>query len=65
VEAHRRRDPIALWSEKLKTEGVMTDADMADMDRSVMAEVQDAYDFADAAEEPELEELFRDVYAGS
>ena len=33
------------------------------MDKEVVAEVQDAYDFVDAAEDPELEELYTDVYA--
>ncbi len=33
------------------------------MDKEVVAEVQDAYDFADAAEDPAPEELYTDVYA--
>ncbi|HEU5154256.1 MAG TPA: thiamine pyrophosphate-dependent enzyme, partial [Gemmatimonadales bacterium] len=63
VEAHRKRDPIVLWSEKLKADGIITDEQIAEMDKEIVAEVQDAYDFADAAEDPELDELYRDVYA--
>jgi TPP-dependent pyruvate/acetoin dehydrogenase alpha subunit len=33
------------------------------MDADVMAEVADAYEFADAAPDPELSELWTDVYA--
>jgi len=63
VEAHRKRDPILLWQEKLKADGIITEEQIATMDKEVVAEVQDAYDFADAAEDPELEELYADVYA--
>lgn len=63
VEAHRKRDPILLWQEKLKADGIITDEQIAAMDKEVVAEVQDAYDFADAAEDPEPDELYRDVYA--
>ncbi|MDX2123086.1 MAG: pyruvate dehydrogenase (acetyl-transferring) E1 component subunit alpha [Gemmatimonadota bacterium] len=63
VEAHRKRDPIVLWAEKLKAEGLLDDAAMAHMEAEVKAEVQDAYDFADASPDPDPEELWRDVYA--
>ena len=44
----------------------MVDADEAGvkaMDKEVIREVEDAYQFADEAPEPEPEELWRDVYA--
>ena len=63
VEAHRKRDPIVLWAEKLKAEGLLDDAAMAQMETEVKAEVQDAYDFADQSPDPDPEELWRDVYA--
>jgi pyruvate dehydrogenase E1 component alpha subunit len=63
VEAHRKRDPIILWSERLIADGLLTTEAQEQMDREVMAEVQDAYDFADAAPEPNPEELWNDVYA--
>jgi len=63
VEAHRKRDPIHLWSEKLMADGLMTAESYAAMDAEVVAEVQDAYDFADQAPDPEPSELYSDVYA--
>jgi pyruvate dehydrogenase E1 component alpha subunit len=65
VEAHRKRDPIHLWSERLIADGIMTAEAIAAMDAEVVAEVQDAYDFADQAPEPDAQELYQDVYASS
>jgi pyruvate dehydrogenase E1 component alpha subunit len=63
VEAHRLRDPIVLWSEKLKADGLIDEEAMQQMDDEVKLEVQDAYDFADRSPDPEPEELWSDVYA--
>ncbi|HXG45834.1 MAG TPA: pyruvate dehydrogenase (acetyl-transferring) E1 component subunit alpha [Gemmatimonadales bacterium] len=63
VEAHRRRDPILLWSERLKAEGLMDDEAIRQLDESVKAEVQDAWDFAEQSPDPEPGELWTDVYA--
>jgi len=63
VEAHRMRDPIILWGEKLKADALIDDAGIQAMDEDVKAEVQDAYDFADQSPDPEPGELYSDVYA--
>jgi pyruvate dehydrogenase E1 component alpha subunit len=63
VEAHRQRDPITLWAERLKGDKIIDQAAIEAMDEEVKAEVQDAYDFADASPDPEPEELWADVYA--
>ncbi len=63
VEAHRKRDPISLWADKLRAENIIDDATMEKMDAEVKAEVQDAYDFADSSPDPEPAELYTDVYA--
>jgi pyruvate dehydrogenase E1 component alpha subunit len=63
VEAHRLRDPITLWSEKLRAENIIDQAALEAMDEDVKAEVQDAYDFADSSPDPEPDELWTDVYA--
>jgi TPP-dependent pyruvate/acetoin dehydrogenase alpha subunit len=63
VEDQRKRDPIAVWSQRLIADGMMDEAAVRSMDKSVMEEVEDAYQFADQAPEPEPEELYRDVYA--
>jgi pyruvate dehydrogenase E1 component alpha subunit len=63
VEDQRKRDPITVWSQRLIAEELMDEAAVKAMDKSVMEEVEDAYQFADQAPEPEAEALFQDVYA--
>ncbi len=63
VEEHRKRDPIALWSGKLMAEGIMDEAAIRTLDAEVLAEVGDAYEFADSAPDPAPSELWTDVYA--
>jgi pyruvate dehydrogenase E1 component alpha subunit len=64
VEDQRKRDPIAVWSQRMIEDGLMDEAAVRAMDKDVMEEVEDAYQFADQAPDPEPEELFKDVYAG-
>jgi pyruvate dehydrogenase E1 component alpha subunit len=63
VEDQRKRDPIAVWSQRLIAEGLIDEAGVKAMDKEVIQEVEDAYLFADEAPEPDPEELGRDVYA--
>ena len=63
VEGQRKRDPIAVWSQRLIAEGLMDEAGVKALDKRVGDEVNDAYQFADEAPDPEAEELYRDVYA--
>jgi pyruvate dehydrogenase E1 component alpha subunit len=63
VEGQRKRDPIAVWSQRLIAEGLLDDAGVKALDKSVVEEVEDAYQFAEQAPDPELEELYTDVYA--
>ncbi len=63
VEGQRKRDPISVWSQRLIAEKLMDEAGVKAMDKEVLQEVEDAYQFADEAPEPEPEELFTDVYA--
>ena len=63
VEAHRLRDPILLWSERLKAEGIIDEAGITKLNEDVLAEVLDAYEFADQSPDPEPDELYTDVYA--
>src|SRR6478735_8672569 len=49
VEDQRKRDPIAVWSQRLVAEGLMEEAEIKAMDASVMEEVNDAYRFAEEA----------------
>ncbi|MGH2708941.1 MAG: pyruvate dehydrogenase (acetyl-transferring) E1 component subunit alpha [Actinomycetota bacterium] len=63
VEDQRKRDPIAVWSHRLIAEGILDEAAVKVMDQEVVAEVEDAYQFADQAPDPEPDALFTDVYA--
>jgi pyruvate dehydrogenase E1 component alpha subunit len=63
VEGQRKRDPIAVWSQRLIAEGMMDEAAVKALDKEILQEVNDAYQFADEAPDPEPDELYRDVYA--
>jgi pyruvate dehydrogenase E1 component alpha subunit len=63
VEDQRKRDPIAVWSRRLIEAGLIDEPGVRGMDKEVIEEVEDAYQFADQAPDPEPEELYTDVYA--
>jgi pyruvate dehydrogenase E1 component alpha subunit len=63
VEDQRKRDPISVWSQRLIAEGVIDEAGVKALDKEIIGEVEDAYQFADQTQDPEPEELYRDVYA--
>ncbi len=63
VEEQRKRDPIAVWSRHLRETGVMDEAAIKALDGEVVAEVEDAYRFAEEAADPPAEALYTDVYA--
>src|SRR5438094_4483377 len=63
VEEHRKRDPIALWSRKLIADGIMDEPGVRALDAEVVAEIAEAYEFAEKAPDPEPGELYADVYA--
>ncbi len=52
------RDPITIYSERLKTEGVMSDDDIAEMEKAVLEEIEtDVVRFAEESPEPRVEDL--------
>ena len=63
LDASRMRDPIALLEARMRDLDLLDDATLATMDAEVIAEVADALQFADESPEPELAELWTDVYA--
>jgi pyruvate dehydrogenase E1 component alpha subunit len=63
VEDQRKRDPIAVWSQRLIEDGLMDDTAVHAVDKDVMQEVEDAYQFAEQAPDPAPDELFSHVYA--
>jgi pyruvate dehydrogenase E1 component subunit alpha len=63
VEDQRQRDPIVVWSQRLIADSLMDEGAVRALDKEVVEEVEDAYQFADEAPDPEPDELFRGVYA--
>ena len=63
VEDQRKRDPIAVWSHRLVAEGLMEESAVKALDKEILQEVNDAYQFAEEAPDPEPGELWADVYA--
>ena len=63
VEDQRKRDPIAVWSQRLIADGLMDDAAVKGLDKAIIREVDEAYQFADEAPDPEPDALYTDVYA--
>ena len=64
VEEYRRRDPIKLLAERMRSAGALDDAGWDALQAEVKAEVEDAYTFAENSPDPDLSELTTDVYAG-
>src|SRR5712675_666571 len=62
LEKWKQRDPIKIYRERLKQFGV-SDKTIADIDASVMKEVDDATEVCKAAPNPPLDILTTDVYA--
>jgi pyruvate dehydrogenase E1 component alpha subunit len=62
VEREKQRDPIHLFSERCLKEGVLTDAEIKAMEKSVYDLVDEAVAFAESSPEPPPEWLLTDVY---
>ncbi|HTZ69477.1 MAG TPA: thiamine pyrophosphate-dependent dehydrogenase E1 component subunit alpha [Acetobacteraceae bacterium] len=56
------RDPLPAFKAKLLETGIATEQVLADMEKEITAEVEDAIAFAMASEFPSTDELRRDVY---
>jgi pyruvate dehydrogenase E1 component alpha subunit len=63
LEEYMKRDPIHVLRDHMQSLGEVDDAAMTALDVEIKAEVQDAWDFADASPEPALESLYEDVLA--
>ena len=65
IEEWRKRDPIGMLEKKL-LENDAADEDKLEEIRSEAKElINEAVKFADESEEPDLDELYTDVYAGA
>jgi pyruvate dehydrogenase E1 component alpha subunit len=61
LDEYMQRDPITVLKVHMEASGEIDDAGMTALDDEVKAEVQDAWDFAEASPEPALESLYEDV----
>jgi len=61
LEEYLKRDPIALLRATMQERGEITDEEVTRMDDEIKAQVQDAWDFADASPELPVGALFEDV----
>jgi pyruvate dehydrogenase E1 component alpha subunit len=61
LDEYLKRDPIALLRATMQELGQITPEEVQRLDEEIKAEVQDAWDFADASPEPPLEALYEDV----
>ena len=64
IEEWRRRDPIAIVEKRLRANGALDDAKVAEIAAEADRRVEEAVAFAEASPEPAPEELYTDVYAG-
>jgi len=63
VEEWKKRDPIPMLISRLRQDSLITDADLAAIEKDVTAEVDDAVAFADAGTPESVNELTRFVYS--
>jgi pyruvate dehydrogenase E1 component alpha subunit len=62
VKKWEESDPIGIFRKQLLEKKTITAKVLDEIDSEVDAEVTKAVEFAETSPEPELEELFRDVY---
>jgi TPP-dependent pyruvate/acetoin dehydrogenase alpha subunit len=58
----KKRDPIAAFAARLKSEGLLNDAELAALEKSVWQDIDWAIDAAERGEWEPVEDLERDVY---
>ena len=56
-------DPISILRDRMFSADLLTDEELAAIDEEVRAVVDDAVEFAEAAPEPEVETLYKNVYS--
>lgn len=62
VEQQKARDPILLFGNMLTEEGVVTEAGIEEIEKSVKAVIDASVEFAEESSEPPLESIQEDVY---
>ncbi len=59
----RARDPIARFEAQLKSDGIITDAEVTAIREGVQRELEEAVAFAEASPFPDPKDLLVDMYA--
>lgn len=63
IEKYQERDPVKIFLSTLKEKGIIDDAAVADMEKSIREEVEHSLRFAEESPQPAPDELYTDVYA--
>lgn len=63
LEEWLKKDPIVLYEKKLKKEGVLDDKQIKKLKDAAQQEVDEAVAFARQSPQPDIEELYKDIYA--
>src|SRR5437588_9266260 len=61
IEKYQERDPIKMFANKLKERKVLTDAEIAGLEKEIKEEVEHAARFADESQLPDASELYTNV----
>ncbi len=64
VKEWRQRDPVGLLEQKLLDSETLNEDKLQEIKDEFKEQVDEAVEFADESEEPEIEELYTDVYSG-
>ena len=64
IEEWRQRDPIGLLEKKLLESGTLDEEKIEEIKNEARETIKEAVQFAEESEEPPIEELYTDVYAG-
>jgi pyruvate dehydrogenase E1 component alpha subunit len=63
IKEWQQRDAILLLGEHLQKQKILSDKDIERIDEEVMSQVDDTVRFAEESPEPDIKDLFRDIYA--
>lgn len=63
IEKYKESDPILLYRARLMDEGVLTQEVFEKMEAEVDAEIDEALSFAEESSEPEIEEIYDDIFS--
>ena len=62
VEEYKKRDPIEMTKDKILTNGIATEEELAEIDARVKQQVDESVKFAEESPWPNPSEIFTDVY---